>query len=76
MPQRTGATVQPVQGAVSEAANLSRFDTLPAKLALIKNLLDGDDRYGAAEAVEDAAQMVAELRSEAFHIMTAALRRA
>lgn len=76
MPERTGATVQPVQGAVSEAANLSRFDTLPAKLAVIKNLLDGDDRYGAAEAVEDAAQMVAELRSEAFHIMAAALRRA
>ena len=73
---RTNAEAETVAGAHAAAANASRFDALPAKLALVRELTQAGEPQHAAEVAQEIAALIAELRSEAFHIMVAAQRRA
>ena len=73
---RTSVEAETVAGAHAAAANASRFDALPAKLALVRELTQAGEPQHAAEVAQEIAALIAELRSEAFHIMVAAQRRA
>ena len=59
-------------GARQVAADLTRFDLLPAKLALARQLARSGDPAQAAQAAQDAAALVAQLRREASIIVSSA----
>ena len=59
-----------------DAANASRFDALPAKLALIQRLAHTGERGQAAQVAQEVAQLLAQLRGEAASIASAVALRA
>ena len=60
----------------SQAANATRFDTLPAKLTLLQDLTRRGQRQEAAKVAQDVADLIAQLRLEASSIVSAVSRRA
>lgn len=88
-PHRVGAAASGVEAAMPEtsssnaiasppvaAVNTSRFDTLPAKLALVRELALAGEPQRAADVGQELAALIAELRNEAFHVMASAQGRA